>query len=153
MCTVALGYTTIFLQKQIMKTFLSSTIKNRHNRTPLRVRYKICCVQIWRLFSSSRNPCGTCVANSNGIVLLCHREKLPDRRRHVYKWWRNERDTSWESLQLNVAVTCSRKVNESQINQTDWLIYQQAYFIRSRYRISFVYRSNKNDVIFTHIGR
>ncbi len=28
MCTVALGYITIFLQKQIVETFLSSTIKN-----------------------------------------------------------------------------------------------------------------------------
>ncbi len=37
-------------------------------------------------------------------------------RRHVHKWWRNERDTS----------TCTRKADESQINQTDWLIYQQA---------------------------
>ncbi len=89
-------------------------------RTPLRVRYKICCVKTWRLFSSSRNPCWTCVTNSN--VLLCHREKLPDRRRHVHKWWHNERDTSWESLQFNAAVTFSRKADESQINQMDWLI-------------------------------
>ncbi len=50
-------------------------------------------------------------------------------------------------------VTCTRKVDESQINQTDWLIYQQAYFIGSRYRISFIYQRNKNDVIFTHISR
>ncbi len=46
-------------------------------------------------------------------------------------------------------VTCSRKGDESQINQTDWLIdwliLQQVYFIGSRYRISFIYRSNKND--------
>ncbi len=35
-------------------------------------------------------------------------------------------------------------------NQTDWLIYQQSYFIGSRYRITFIYRSNKN---VTHIGR
>ncbi len=40
-----------------------------------------------------------------------------------------------------------KKADESQINQNDWLIYQQAYFIRSRYRISFIYLSNKNDVI------
>ncbi len=46
-----------------------------------------------------------------------------------------------------------KKADESQINQIDWLIYQQAYFIRSRYRISFIYLSNKNDVIFTHTGR
>ncbi len=77
-------------------------------------------------FSSSQNPCWTFVANSNGIVLLCHREKLPDRWRHVHRWWRNERDTSWESLQFKTAVTCTRKADESQINQTDWLIYQQA---------------------------
>ncbi len=30
----ALGYTTIFLQKQIVETFLSSTIKNRHIAHP-----------------------------------------------------------------------------------------------------------------------
>ncbi len=104
-------------------------------------------------FSFSRDPCWTCIANSNAIVLLCHREKLPDQWRHVHKWWRNERDTSWESLQFKAAVTCTRKVDEFQIDQTDWLIYQQAYFFGSRYRISFIYRSNKNDVIFTHIGR
>ncbi len=57
-------------------------------------------VKTWCLFSSSQNPCWTYVANSNGIVLLCHREKLPDRRRHVHRWWGNERDTSWESLVL-----------------------------------------------------
>ncbi len=90
---------------------------------------KICWVKTWRLFSSSQNPCWTCVSNSNGIVLLCHREKLPDRRRHVHKWWRNECDTSWESLQFKAAITCTRKADESQINQTDWLIYQQVYFI------------------------
>ncbi len=46
------------------------------------------------------------------------------------------------------------KADESQINQTDWLIDLPAsYFIGSSYRISFIYRSNKNDVIFTHIGR
>ncbi len=49
-------------------------------------------------------------------------------------------------------VTCSRKGDESQINQTDWFILQQAYFIGSRYRISFIYRSNKNDVIFCPIN-
>ncbi len=110
-------------------------------------------VKTWRLFSSFLNPCWTCVAHSNGIVLLCHREKLPDRRRHVDKWWSNECDTNRESLQFKASVTCTRKADESQINQIDWLIYQQAYFISSRYRISFIYRSNKNDVIFTHIGR
>ncbi len=41
----------------------------------------------------------------------------------------NERDTSWESLQFKAAVTCTQKVDESQINQTNWLIYQQAYVI------------------------
>ncbi len=50
-------------------------------------------------------------------------------------------------------VTCTRKEDESQINQTDWLISQQVHFIGSKYRISFIYWSNKNDVIFTHIGR
>ncbi len=108
------------------------------------VRYKICCLKTWRLFSSSWNPCWTCVANSNGIVLLCHREKLLVRRSHVPKLWRNECDTSWESLQFKAEVTCIRKSDESQINQTDWLIYQQAYFIGSRFLISFIYRSNKN---------
>ncbi len=34
MCTVARGYTTIFLQKQIVEKFLSSTIKNRHIAHP-----------------------------------------------------------------------------------------------------------------------
>ncbi len=43
--------------------------------------------------------------------------------------------TQAESLQFKAAVTCTRKADESQINQTDWLIYQQAYFIWSRYRI------------------
>ncbi len=107
--------------------------------TTFQVRYKICCVKTWCLFSSSQNPCWTYVANSNGIVLLCHREKLPDRRSHVHRWWRNERDTS----------TCTRKADESQINQTDWLIDLPAiYFIGSSYRISFIYRSNKNDCHF-----
>ncbi len=64
-----------------------------------------------------------------------------------------ERNTSWESLQFKAAVTCTRKADESQINLTDWLIYQQAYFIRCRYRISFIYRSNTNEVIITHISR
>ncbi len=73
--------------------------------------------------------------------------------RHVHKWWRNERDTSWESLQFKAAVTCTRKADESQINLTDWLIYHQAYFIGSRYQILFIYWSNTNYVIFTHIGR
>ncbi len=36
------------------------------------------------------------------------------------------------------AVTCCRKVDESQINQTDWSIYQQAYFVGSRY-LDFIY--------------
>ncbi len=90
------------------------------------------------------------VANNNGIVLPCHREKLPDRQRHVHKW-RNERD-KLRVTAIKAAVTCTRKGDESQINQTDWLIYQQAYFIGSRYRISFIYRRNKNDVIFTQIG-
>ncbi len=30
------------------------------------------------------------------LVILA--EKLPDWQRHVHKWWRNECDTSWESL-------------------------------------------------------
>ncbi len=39
-------------------------------------------------------------------------------------------------------------------DKSDWLIDLPAsYFIGSSYRISFIYRSNKNDVIFTHIGR
>ncbi len=29
-------------------------------------------------FSSSRNPCWTCVANSNGIVLLCKKGPVPN---------------------------------------------------------------------------
>ncbi len=87
---------------------------------PFYVRYKICCIKTWRLFSSSWNPCWTYVANSNSIVLY-HREKLPDRRRRVQKCWRNECETSWESLQFKAAVTCTRKAEESQINQADWL--------------------------------
>ncbi len=151
MCTVALGYTTIFLQMQIVQTLLSSTFKNRHIAHPYEWDIRFV-VKTWRLFFL-RNPCWTCIAKCNSIVLLCHREKLPDRRRHVHKWWHNEHDTSWESLQFNAAVTFSRKADESQINQTDWLIYQQAYFIGSRYRISFIYWSNTNFAIFTHIGQ
>ncbi len=33
----------------------------------------------------------------------------------------NDDETSWESLQFNAAVSCTRKVYESPINQTDLL--------------------------------
>ncbi len=71
-------------------------------------------------FSSSRSPCWTCVANSNDIVLLCHREKLLDLWRHVHKWWCNEHDTSWESLQFKAGHLESESGWIS--DKSDWLI-------------------------------
>ncbi len=118
--------------------------------TTFQVRYKICCVKTWRLFP----PLGVLAEHALQIEMAFSSPATEKNFQHGEDMLTNdEHDTSWESLQFEAAVTCTRKADESQINQTDWLIYQQAYFIGSRYRISFNYGSNKNDIIFTHIGR
>ncbi len=110
-------------------------------------------VKTWRLFSSFLNPCWTCIAHSNALSSSAT-EKNFQTGEDMFTNDEVMSATQAEShYNLKAAVTCTRKADESQINQTDWLIYQQAYFTSSRYRISFIYRSNKNDVIFTHIGR
>ncbi len=96
-------------------------------------------------FSSSQNPCWTYVANSNGIVLLCHRENF-----------QTGEDMFTDDDVMSVTRAESHLRSESRwiSDKSDWLIDLPAsYFIGSSYRISFIYRSNKNDVIFTHIGR
>ncbi len=111
------------------------------------VRYKICCVktslvilaehalQIAMGLSSSateRNfQTGEDMFTNDDVMSATHAE-------------------SHSNLMLQSLAADS--ADESQINQTDWLIYQQSYFIGPRYRISFIYRSNKKDVIFIHIG-
>ncbi len=62
-------------------------------------------------------------------------------------------DTIWESLQFNAAVTYLQSESGWISDKSDWLIDLLMYFIGPRYQISFIYRSNKSDAIFTHIGR
>ncbi len=107
--------------------------------TTFQVRYKICCVKTWCLFP----PLRILAEHTLQIAMALSSSA-------TVKNFQTGEDmfTNDDVMSATRAESHLRSESRWISDKSDWLIDLPAsYFIGSSYRISFIYRSNKNDVI------